>query len=272
MKCKVCIDRSCANCRKTKQAEPGPLRDGAYQNATVIVRGGKIVAIREGEAVFHSFSDSCAPAAEDSPWVGENVDSSKFLLQSTSCIEVVGKGNSSSPYQFNPVLNPRDLVCSPEGITLANPISPVVPTTEYITSVDTNTPEAVSIAVSDGRLTVDVGLTGANGVGRTRYVTFVRGICGGTYPIWINFFNDKYVVNVGTPFNIAGVNTATPASLSFPDLETAIAAAEAITDIDDCVRETGGGQGGGGEGGGGGDGGGTGGGNDGGGIGDGGFA
>ena len=243
MKCKVCVDRSCAACRKTKHDAAGPLRDGMYENATVVVRGGKIAALRSGAAVFHSFSDACAPPPEDSPWITENADSSKFLLQSTSCIAVTGKGNSSSPYQFNPVLNSRDFDCSPEGITLRHPPSLAAARTEYITSVTTPTPEALSIEVVDGVLSVGIGAK--DGVlGRTRYTTFVRGICGGTYPVWINYFNEKYVVNVGTPFRIAGVNTSTPAALSFPDLETAIAAAEAITDVDDCARDVGGGQGG----------------------------
>ena len=248
MKCRVCTDHSCASCRKAKQDTTGPLRDGAYTNATVVVRGGKIAALRDGTNVFHSFSDNCAPAAlaDDGSGAITTGSGTDVLLQSSSCIAVTGRGSSSAPYQFDPVLNPRDFLCSPEGISLKQPYAkpPVIPR-DFITSVRTTTPDTVAVDVSgEGALTVNVSAAAA-GVGKTRYVTYVRGTCGGAYPVWVDFVGGSYMLHVGVKLTVvagpAGLASPAVATVTFPDLASAITAADAVSAVDDCVLDPAGG-------------------------------
>lgn len=246
MKCRVCVDRSCAACRKAKQDTTGPLRDGVYTNATVIVRGGSVAALRNGTSVFHSFSDNCAPApatGDADPSAITQDTTTPILLQSSDCLAVTGRGTSSAPYKFDPKLNPRDFLCTPEGITLKQPyVAPLAIPRDFITSVRTTTPDTIDIGVTlEGVLVVNVREQ-ALGIGKTRYVTFVRGSCGGTYPVYVTFSGGKYYVNVAlTVVPRAGTVNVPSQLVEFTDFSAAITAADAITTIDDCARDTAGG-------------------------------
>ena len=236
----------------------GSLRDGAYANATVIVRGGKIAAIRPGTSVFHSFNDNCLPAATADDGAGAIVADAvtPILLQSSDCIAVTGRGNTAAPYKFAPRLNPRDFVCSSEGITLKQPYAaPLVIPRDYVTAVRSTTPDTLTADVAaDGTLSIGVSAAGL-GIGKTRYNTYVRGTCGGSYPVWVDFLNGQYVVNVGktydpgatvaagtvSPAGLAAPAAVYAASMIFPDLSTAISAADAVPMINDCVLNSAGG-------------------------------
>ena len=258
MKCRVCVDRSCAACRKTHVDTPGPLRDGAYANATVVVRGGKIAAIRPGTAVFHSFNDNCLPDGTGGDTTGAITPATvtPILLQSSDCISITGRGNTAAPYIFNPRLNTRDFICSPDGITLKQPYTaPATVLPAYITSVHSNNPDVVSIDVSTTGV-LSVGVTAAGlGIGKTRYSTFIKGTCGGSYPVWVNYIDGQYILNIGAQYEPgatigAGVIEPTgaivvqkpTASMVFPDLATAITAADAVPLINNCAAQTAGGN------------------------------
>lgn len=245
MKCRVCTDHSCASCRKAKQDTIGLLRDGTYTNATVVVRGGKIAALRNGTSVFHSFSDNCAPASAADDGLGAITQdtATPTLIQSSDCIAVTGRGNSAAPYKLDPKLNPRDFLCSPDGITLKQPYAKPLPIPrDYITSVRSTTPDTIDVGVSlEGVLTVGVKEQ-ALGIGKTRYTTFVRGACGGTYPVYVTYSGGKYHLNIAlTVVPRSGTVAVAPQILDFDDFAAAIAAADAITTIDDCVRDVAGG-------------------------------
>ena len=258
MKCRVCVDRSCAACRKAHQDSLGSLRDGAYANATIVVRGGKIAAVRPGTSVFHSFNDNCLPAAtDDGAGALTAAAVTPILLQSSDCISVSGRGNTAAPYKFDPRLNPRDFVCSTDGITLKQPyVAPVAAIPNYITAVQSNSPDTLTIDVTGGTLSVGVSAAGL-GRGNTRYSTYVRGTCGGTYPAWVDYVDGNYVLRVGGKLNahttanpaagtvnppgLGPVVVAPLASMVFPDLATAITAADALPPIDDCIYEATGG-------------------------------
>ena len=245
MKCRVCTDHSCASCRKAKQDTIGPLRDGTYTNTTVVVRGGKISALRNGTSVFHSFSDNCAPAPATDDGLGAITQdtATPTLIQGSDCIIVTGKGNSAAPYKLDPKLNPRDFLCSPDGITLKQPYAKPLPIPRaFITSVRTPTPDTLDVSVSsEGVLAVGVKEQ-ALGIGKTRYTTFVRGICGGTYPVYVTYSGGRYHLNVAlTIVPRAGSLAVAPANMDFDDFAAAITAADAITTIDDCPRDTAGG-------------------------------
>lgn len=251
MKCRVCVDRSCAACRKTKPESSGPLRDGAYPNATVVVRGGKIAAIRPGTSVFHSFNDNCLPtaAADDGAGAVVATATTPTLLQSSDCIAVSGKGNTAAPYKLDPKLNPRDFVCSADGITLKKPYAePLKIPRGYITSVQSATPDTVAVDVTaDGLLTVGITAAGI-GLGKTRYSTYVRGSCGGTYPVWVDYADNTFVLRIGVktlattplpnPPGTAPPVIRAPASMVFPTLAAAITAADAVPLVDDCIYES----------------------------------
>ena len=255
MKCRVCVDRSCTDCRKTKQESLGPLRDGAYQNATVVVRGGKIAAIRTGTSVFHSFNDNCLPAASTDDGAGAiTADAvTPILLQSSDCIAVSGRGNTAAPYKFDPRLNPRDFVCSAEGITLKQPyVAPPAIPRGYITAVRAVNPDTVTVDVdAAGLLTVGVSAAGL-GLGKTRYITYVRGTCGGSYPVWVDYLEGSFILHIGakyTPGATIAAGTTNPAgtaalaavvapTMIFPTLAAAITAADAVPLVDDCLYES----------------------------------
>lgn len=255
MKCRVCVDRSCASCRKTHQESLGSLRDGAYANATIVVRGGKIAAVRTGTSVFHSFNDNCLPAASADDGTGAITTAAvtPILLQSSDCISVSGRGNTAAPYKFDPRLNPRDFLCSAEGITLKQPYAaPLAIPRDYITAVRSSTTDTVSVDVDAlGVLTVGVSAA-ALGLGKTRYITYVRGSCGGSYPVWVDFVEGSFILHVGAKFTpgatvLAGTTnppgTAAPApvvlpSMVFPTLAAAITAADAVPIVDDCLYES----------------------------------
>lgn len=245
MKCRVCTDHTCASCRKAKQDTIGPLRDGAYTNTTVVVRGGKIAALRNGTSVFHSFSDNCAPASAIDDGLGDTTQgtATPTLIQSSDGIAVTGKGNSAAPYKLDLKLNPRDFLYSTEGITLRQPYAkPLAIPRDFITSVRTPTPDTLDVSVSaGGELTIGVKEQ-ALGIGKTRYVTFVRGTCGGTYPVYVTYSGGKYHLNVAlTVVPRAGSVAVAPANMDFDDFAAAITAADAITTIDDCLRDVAGG-------------------------------
>ena len=233
---------ACPKCR-APSATAGRLLDGTYANATVVVRNGQVTAVRPGKAVFHSFSDQCAAPASDNPGVEAPSSTASFLLESTTCIRVEGRGTSSSPAKVSPILNPEHLVCSSNGISLKVPpgsgftgkVSGLVVAdgkvtalpAAIITGVVNNSPGVIATEIIEGVLHLSIPAESA-GVGKTRYTTMVAGTCAGPYPVWVNYIGPgQYTVNIG------GV-TPVVAPVSFPDLASAIAAADSLPQVSDC--------------------------------------
>lgn len=233
---------ACSKCRPSSAAT-GRLQDGTYANATVVVRNGQVVSVRAGKAVFHSFSDQCAAPVSDNPGVEAQSSAAPFLLESTTCMRVEGKGTSSSPAKVSPILNPDHLVCSPNGISLKVPpgdgftgqVGGIVVAggrvtalpAALVTGVANDSPGVITAEIVEGVLRLSIPAESA-GVGKTRYTTMVAGTCAGPYPVWVNYVGPgQYTVNIG------GV-TPVVAPVSFPDLASAIAAADSLPQVSDC--------------------------------------
>lgn len=242
MKCTKCATCTCSKCRP-KTAPSAALADGTYPNATVVVRGGKVVAVRPGKAVFHSFSDQCTAPVSDNPGVEAAPSATPFLLESTSCVQVDGKGTSSSPAKVSLRLNPEHLICSSQGLslrhapgdgfdgevagfTVVDGLVTALPKT-LVTGVVNDSPGVIKTEILDGVLHLSIPADAA-GVGKTRYTTMVPGTCAGPYPVWVNYVGPgQFTVNIG------GV-TPTIAPVSFTDLASAIAAADSLPQVSDC--------------------------------------
>ena len=240
MKCTGTRTCKCLKCVRTSTPAQA-LTDGTYENATVVVRNGKVVGVRRGAAVFHSLGLDCAAPTADA--AADPGIAPELHVTDSETVSVEGRGTSANPYRFVAVLK-RDggIVVTDEGLAAkqdggaSGAVAGLSVTRGHVTTlpqalitgVQSGSPELlhVNVDAETGVAAISLNETAA-GVGRTRYVTYVRGTCAGPYPVWVDFVGGQYTVNIG-------YSAYSGAPASFPDLASAITAADGITQIADC--------------------------------------
>lgn len=246
-KCSKRTGCECHQCRSGTSKTLSTLIDGTYPNATVTVRGGKIIGLRRGDNVFHSFAVDCP--VETAAGEETGVTSDVLLEAGSNCVTVEGSGSSSNPFRIGLALIPGQLRCtdgglgihpdlisgataSVSGLTVANGQVTAMPLT-LVTKVVNSATDLITVTTTpDGVVTIAPVDGGGSTLGKTKYTTYVPGLCNGPYAAWIDFVNGQYVLNIG--------GTASPvAPQTFPDLASAIAAVDNMGAVNDCVGEGG---------------------------------